>query len=80
MALVSSVLCVGKAHFCVFEFPSVLTVDLVTCWVCFAFGDGTTFVLSHVYYYHYSFRTPKARSIFGLHRQRRCQKFRLGSD
>ena len=36
-------------------------------------------LLSHIYIY-YSFCPPKARSIFGLHRKRQCQKFRLGPD
>ena len=47
-------------------------------WVFYAFGKGTTFVLSHIYYY--SFPTPKPQSIFGLHRQHRCQIVRLGPD
>ena len=45
-------------------------------WVCFAFGKGTTIVISHIIIVY--FRAPKAQSIFGIHTQRRCQKVRLG--
>ena len=51
--------------------------------VVFAFGKGTTFVLSHIYFldlYIICFATPKDPSIFGLHRQRRFQNFSLGHD
>ena len=37
-------------------------------------------LFSHIYIIIVSLHTPKSSSIFGLHRQPRCQKFCLGSD
>ena len=51
-------------------------------WGVLAFGEHKP-LLSHMYIIFIIivyFRAPKAQSIFGLHRQRRCQKVRLGRD